>query len=199
MNDRTTSFDPTTALVVVDVQNDFADPDGNLYVADGEHTIPVINELVERATAAGAPVVYTQDWHPERTPHFVTDGGTWPVHCVRDTWGAELHPDLRVDGPVVRKGTGGEDGYSGFSMRDVGSGDERSTGLDETLRERGVERVVVVGLAEDVCVKETALDARRLGYDTTVIRSATRPVEVEPGDADRARSELTHAGVHLTP
>lgn len=192
------TFGPTTALVVVDVQNDFADPEGNLYVDGGERTVPVINDLVAEAVGAGSPVAYTQDWHPERTPHFVTDGGTWPVHCVRDTWGAELHPDLRVDGPVVRKGTGGEDGYSGFSMRDVDSGERRSTGLDEMLRDQGVERVVVVGLAEDVCVKETALDARRLEYDTTVIGSATRPVELEQGDADRARSELTHAGVHLT-
>jgi nicotinamidase/pyrazinamidase len=190
-------FDPETALVVVDVQNDFADPSGALYVAGGETTIPEINRLVAAARQAGAVVVYTQDWHPEQTPHFEPFGGTWPVHCVRGTWGAELHPDLDVDGPVVRKGTGGEDGYSGFYARDVETGEDKATDLHRLLADRGARRVVVVGLAEDVCVKATALDARRLGYETTVLRDATRPVEVRPGDADRARAELAEAGVAL--
>lgn len=191
------SFDDRTALVVVDVQNDFADPEGGLYVAAGEETVPLVNRLVDDARRAGALVAYTQDWHPEQTPHFVTDGGTWPVHCVRDTWGAELHPDLTVDGPVVRKGTGGEDGYSGFSARDVDTGEDKPTGLDATLRDAGAERVVVVGLAQDVCVKETALDARRLGYATVVVGDATRAVNVEPGDDERATAAMACAGVEL--
>ncbi len=191
------SFDDRTALVVVDVQNDFADPEGGLYVAAGEETVPLVNRLVDDARRAGALVAYTQDWHPEQTPHFVTDGGTWPVHCVRDTWGAELHPDLTVDGPVVRKGTGGEDGYSGFSARDVDTGEDKPTGLDATLREAGAEGVVVVGLAQDVCVEETALDARRLGYATVVVGDATRAVNVEPGDDERATAAMACAGVEL--
>lgn len=191
------AFDEKTALVVVDVQNDFADPAGNLYVKGGEETVPVINDLIERARAAGAFVVYTQDWHPESTPHFVTQGGVWPVHCVRGTWGAELHPDLAVEGPVVQKGTGGEDGYSGFSARNVETGEELPTGLRARLDEHGVERVVVVGLAHDVCVKETALDARRLGYETVVLREATRAVNLEPGDDERADREMAAAGVVL--
>ena len=85
---------PKAALIVVDVQNDFADPKGSLYVKGGEMVVPVINEQVEAARAAGALVVYTQDWHPTSTPHFQKDGGIWPVHCVKETWGAELHPDL---------------------------------------------------------------------------------------------------------
>ena len=93
-----TDYDARTALIVVDVQNDFADPKGSLYVSEGERVVPLINDEIERATEAGALVVYTQDWHPESTPHFAKDGGIWPVHCVRDTWGAELHPDLRVTG-----------------------------------------------------------------------------------------------------
>ncbi|MDM7089799.1 isochorismatase family protein, partial [Enterobacter asburiae] len=111
-------YDTSTALLVVDVQNDFADPDGGLYVSSGEEVVPIVNDEVAAARAAGAAVLYTQDWHPESTPHFAKDGGTWPTHCVQGTWGAQFHPDLDVDGPVVRKGTDGGDGYSGFSVRD---------------------------------------------------------------------------------
>jgi nicotinamidase/pyrazinamidase len=190
-------FDGRTALVVVDVQNDFADPAGGLYVSGGEQVVGPINELVDAARRAGAAVVYTQDWHPPTTPHFAKDGGTWPVHCVAGTWGAELHPDLDVDGPVVRKGTGGEDGYSGFSVRDPTTGEVGATDLQSILVDRGVERVVVAGLAQDVCVKETVLDARRLGYDTTVVVDATRPVDVKPGDGERALEEMAAAGARL--
>ncbi len=106
-------YDAQTALVVVDVQNDFADPRGSLSVRGGEAVVDAVNREIDRARAAGATVAYTQDWHPESTPHFQKDGGVWPVHCVRNTWGAELHPRLVVAGEVVRKGVDGEDGYSG--------------------------------------------------------------------------------------
>jgi nicotinamidase/pyrazinamidase len=188
-------YDTATALVVVDMQNDFADPAGSLHVGGGERVVDAVNSEIEAARAGGAHVVYTQDWHPPRTPHFVTDGGPWPVHCVRDTWGAAFHPDLIVAGPSVHKGTAGEDGYSGFTMADPISGDRRSTGLDELLRARGVERVVVVGLALDYCVKATALDAVELGYDCTVIRDATAAVDVHEGDGARAERELVAASV----
>ena len=188
-------YDPSTALVVVDVQNDFADPDGSLFVQRGDEIISVVNDEIRAATEAGAFVVYTQDWHPPTTPHFVDDGGTWPVHCVRETWGAELHPSLTVEGPTVRKGTGGEDGYSGFSMQDTETGQIGSTGLHELLQERGIADVVVVGLALDVCVKATALDAIRLGYGCRVIGSASAPVDLRPGDGDRAVAEMADAGV----
>jgi nicotinamidase/pyrazinamidase len=190
-------YDAETALVVVDMQNDFADLNGSLYVQGGEAVIHLVNEEVRGARDSGAAVVYTQDWHPPDTPHFAKDGGTWPVHCVAGTWGAELHPDLRVDGDRVRKGTGGEDGYSGFSMADPVSGETSSTGLAELLRDRGVERVVVVGLATDYCVKATALDGVRLGFDTTVVERAVRPVDLEPGDGARALGEMRAAGVAL--
>jgi nicotinamidase/pyrazinamidase len=192
------AYDRATALVVVDVQNDFADPGGSLAVPGAEAVVPAVNGEIAAAREAGAAVVYTQDWHPPRTPHFVTDGGPWPVHCVRETWGAEFHPRLLVTGPAVHKGTGGEDGYSGFTMRDTTTGEDRSTGLDELLRERDVERVVVVGLALDYCVKATALDAVRLGYaDVVVPRATTAPVEVAPGDGARAEAELIAAGVQI--
>jgi nicotinamidase/pyrazinamidase len=190
-------YGPTTALVVVDVQNDFADPDGSLYVAGGEGVVTHVNEEVEAARAAGRPIVYTQDWHPASTPHFEKDGGIWPVHCVGDTWGAEFHPDLVVAGDTVRKGTGGEDGYSGFSMRDPVTGEESSTGLEARLRAAGVERVVVVGLATDYCVKATALDAVRLGFATTVLPEAVAAVDLQPGDGTRALDEMGAAGVEL--
>ena len=186
-----------TALVVVDVQNDFADPAGGLYVGGGEQVVPVVNAEIDAALSAGATVAYTQDWHPPVTPHFAKDGGSWPTHCVQDTWGAQLHPDLRIGGPVVRKGSHGEDGYSGFFQRDPVSGETVPTDLERVLRDAGVHRVVVAGLAEDVCVKETALDAARLGYDVVVPLAATRPVEVEPGDAQRAEEQLREAGVQL--
>lgn len=191
------SYDEATALVVVDVQNDFADPSGGLYVSGGEDVVTAANAEIEAATAAGAPVFYTQDWHPAHTPHFQQDGGVWPVHCVAGTWGAELHPDLRVAGPVVRKGVGGEDGYSGFTMRDPSSDEHSGTGLEEAVRATGASRLVVLGLAGDVCVKATALDGVRLGWETTVPWAATRSVELNPGDDAAAREELTTAGVRV--
>jgi nicotinamidase/pyrazinamidase len=190
-------YGPDTALVVVDVQNDFADPQGSLSVAGGEHVVEAVNEEVDRARAAGAAVVYTQDWHPPSTPHFEKDGGVWPVHCVAGSWGAQLHPRLVVAGPVVRKGTQGEDGYSGFTMRDPRTGEETSTGLAERLRAAGARSVVVVGLATDYCVKATALDALALGFGVTVVRDAVAAVDVEPGDGARALDEVVAAGARL--
>jgi nicotinamidase/pyrazinamidase len=149
----------------------------------------------DRAVDAGALVVYTQDWHPPRTPHFVTDGGPWPVHCVAGTWGAALHPDLKVVGPSIRKGTSGEDGYSGFTMAQPESGERRATGLESLLREHDITRVVIGGLATDYCVKETGLDAVRAGFETVVLGAAVRAVDVAEGDGDRALGELSAAGV----
>ena len=191
------SFHPRVALVVVDVQNDFADPGGSLSVAGGERVVAAVNRLVDEAREAGAAVVYTQDWHPPDTPHFEKDGGIWPVHCVAGTWGAEFHPALHVDGETVRKGTAGEDGYSGFTMRDPVSGAEHSTGLAELLRSDGVTSVVVAGLATDYCVKATALDGTNLGFSVTVPRAAVAAVDIEEGDGERALADLAAAGVKL--
>lgn len=188
-------YDDRTALLVVDVQNDFADPGGSLYVPGGEAVVEFVNGEVAAARAAGALVVTTQDWHPPDTPHFAKDGGSWPVHCVRDTWGAELHPGLAVDGERIRKGVDGEDGYSGFTVAHPETGAVSSTGLADLLAERRVERVVVVGLATDYCVKSTAIDAATLGFATTVLVEGVRPVEVEPGDGQRAIDEMVAAGV----
>ena len=194
-------YGPRIALVVVDVQNDFADPAGSLSVSGGAAIIPAINREIATAVERGATVVGTQDWHPERTPHFVTHGGPWPVHCVGGTWGAELHPVLGLPAaaPRVRKGANGEDGYSGFTMRDPETGATILTALDGLLRAAGVDRVVVVGLATDYCVKATALDAVRLGFATFVLTDAIAAVNLAPGDGDRALDELRDAGVELLP
>lgn len=190
-----TSYAPDTALVVVDVQNDFGDPEGSLYIEGGETIVDGINEEIVAARRAGGLVVYTQDWHPESTPHFAKDGGAWPVHCVADTWGAEFLPSLDVEGPVVRKGTEGGDGYSGFSVRDPESGDEHETRLGALLDEHDIERVVVAGLAQDVCVQATVLDARRLGYETTLLADLTRPVDPDEGRA--AVDAMQEAGAEV--
>ncbi len=197
MESRTTPYDAATALIVVDVQNDFADPGGSLSVRGGEAIVEPLNAEIDRARAAGATVVYTQDWHPESTPHFEKDGGIWPVHCVADTWGAELHPQLAVHGPIVRKGSNGEDGYSGFTMRDPTSGATIPTELEAMLRARSIERVRVTGLATDYCVKATALDAARLGFDTTLVADLAAAVDLQPGDGDRALAEVANAGVRI--
>jgi len=189
-------YDPRAALIVVDVQNDFADPAGGLSVAGGDTIVPTVNAEIASASAGGAFVVYTQDWHPPSTPHFAKDGGIWPVHCVAGTWGAELHPDLvEVAGGRVRKGINGEDGYSGFTMRDAQTGETIPTELAELLRARYIERVVVCGLATDYCVKATAIDAAALGFETSLLPSAVRAVDLNPGDGDRAIVAMRDAGV----
>jgi nicotinamidase/pyrazinamidase len=192
------SYDAGTALVVVDVQNDFADAGGSLHVTGADEVVARVNLEVGRALRGGATVVYTQDWHPPSTPHFEKDGGIWPVHCVADTWGAEFHPRLRVAGEVVRKGSNGEDGYSGFTMRDPVSGEETATPLEAILREHGIGRVVVVGLATDYCVNATVLDARRLGFETSVVVDACAAVNLGPDDGADALARMQAAGAELT-
>lgn len=203
---ETRTYSPATALVVVDLQDDFTLPTGSLAVPGGQEVVPVVNAEVEAAVAAGALVVYTQDWHPERTPHFETDGGPWPVHCVAGTPGARLVEDLRLVGrpgdrdgePVrIRKGTGAEDGYSGFSGTDLADGSTVGTGLREVLDRAGVDALVVVGLAGDYCVRATAIDGARAGYAVTVPLAATRFVALSSDDDVRAREEMAAAGVRL--
>jgi nicotinamidase/pyrazinamidase len=191
------AFDAHSALIVVDIQNDFADPAGSLSVRGGADIVQLVNEAVAAADTAGGLVAYTQDWHPPHTPHFAPDGGIWPVHCVAGTWGAELHPKLDVRGPRVRKGAHGEDGYSGFTMRDPTTGETRPTELEGLLRNGGVTRVAVCGLATDYCVRATALDAVRLGFAAALLGDAVRAVDLEPGDGEKAIAELAAAGVTI--
>src|SRR5215211_4077860 len=190
------SIDRETALIVVDVQNDFGDPAGSLYVRGAEGILPVLGRLIAQARSAGAVVAYSKDWHPPRTPHFRSQGGTWPVHCVAESWGAQLVKGLPRASPaiVIHKGTGPEDGYSAFTVIPTDGGEHRETGLAEMLRRLGVRRVVVCGLATDYCVKHTVLDALRLGFPAVLVEDAVRAVELEPGDGARAIGEMIAAG-----
>ncbi len=190
-------FTPTTALIVVDVQNDFAHPDGSLFVPGAPSVMPVINDTVRHAIEGGALVVRTQDWHPEVTPHFASAGGIWPDHCVGGTWGAEFHDDLVAAGPVVRKGVGGEDGYSGFTVQDPESGATTRTELAAMLRDAGITDIIVVGLATDYCVAATAVDGAELGFATSVLADGISAVNLSPGDGARAIVRMVGAGVRV--
>jgi nicotinamidase/pyrazinamidase len=176
------------ALIVVDVQNDFC-PGGALAVERGDEVVAPLNQLVEEFLARGEPVYKTRDWHPATTKHFAAYGGAWPVHCVRNTKGAEFHPQLSDDPrvEVVSKGMGDEDTYSAFD----------GTHLAETLRGRGVEEVWVGGLATDYCVKQTVLDALREGFRVRALADAMRAVNLRPGDEDRALEEMRAAGAEV--
>ena len=190
-------YGPETALIVVDVQNDFADPQGSLFVQGAADILPLVNSEARMAADAGAFVVYTQDWHPESTPHFAKDGGIWPVHCVADSWGAAFHPAMSVVGPSVKKGSNGEDGYSGFTMKDPTSGKTTPTELEGLLRARGVDKVVVVGLATYYCVSATAIDAAALGFETEVLQDAIAAVNLTQGDGMAAIARMSAAGCTL--
>jgi len=193
-----TEYDASTALIVVDMQNDFGHPDGTLFVEGGDQLVGPINNEISGAAQAGAVIVVTQDWHPPTTPHFIDDGGVWPTHCVAGTWGAELidglDPDSRASA-VIRKGTKGEDGYSAFSMRQPGGDVDIPTGLAGLLRERGIKRVVVCGIATDVCVSATALSATKAGFDTTVLWGASRPVHADSATTAQVLDGFTDAAV----
>jgi nicotinamidase/pyrazinamidase len=174
------------ALVVVDVQNDFC-PGGALAVPGGDEVVEPINRLAPDYDV----VVATRDWHPADHGSFAARGGPWPEHCVQGTDGAELHPGLDrglIDRILDKGQAPDQEGYSAFE----------GTDLDEFLRERGVDTVHVTGLALDYCVRATALDARRAGFDVVVLRAATRAVEASPGDAEQAIADLRAAGVEVT-
>jgi nicotinamidase/pyrazinamidase len=183
------------ALVIVDVQNDFC-PHGALGVAGGHEVVGPLNRYAQRFAEAGAAVFASRDWHPRRTRHFKELGGPWPPHCVQGTPGAAFHPELRLpEGTtVVSKGMDPEeDAYSCFQARD-----DRGRPFAARLEERGVQRLVVGGLATDYCVKATALDAVRAGLEVLVLEDAVRAVDLEPGDGKRALDEMKAAGVDFT-
>ncbi len=182
------------ALIIVDVQNDFC-PGGALAVPNGDRVVPVVNDYSRRFASAGLPIFASRDWHPSETTHFATRGGPWPVHCVGGERGAEFHPDLHLPGTtrVVSKGQGAtEDAYSAFQARD-----ESGTLLPDLLRQAGVEKVYVAGLATDYCVKATVLDALRSGFQATLLVDASRGVNVAPGDSEEAIAEMVGAGADV--
>lgn len=171
------------ALVIVDVQNDFV-PGGALAVPEGDAVIEPLNRLAR----AYETVFATRDWHPPDHHSFEAQGGPWPVHCVQDTEGAELHPDLdrsQIDDVVDKGDRPDVEGYSAFD----------GTDFEHRLRERGIDSLALGGLAENICVRFTALEARKLGFDVKLVEDATRGIDVEAGDIDRALEEMRAEGV----
>lgn len=184
---------PTTAVIVVDVQNDFC-PGGSLAVPDGDAVIDPLNHMIESAHFHKWPVYLTRDWHPEpseATVHFVTGGGQWPPHCVQDTFGGAFHPDLHDEGTfIVTKGTDpAEDSYSGFDGKTA----DGST-LDETLRRNYIDTLYVGGLATDYCVLQTVLAALIRGYNVYVLEDAIRAVDISPNDGAIAIENMRSSG-----
>ncbi len=180
-------FEKSDALLVVDVQRDFC-PGGALVVEEGDKVVPVLNEWIQVAPRHGVPRYFSRDWHPLGHPSFKETGGPWPVHCLQDSEGARFHPDLNVpDGAViVSKGTRFDrDQYSTFD----------GMGLAEEFRRKGIRRVVIGGLAQDICVRASALDARKAGFAVLLILEATRPVS--PDDGVAAVGEMREAGVKI--
>ncbi len=176
------------ALVIVDFQNDFT-PGGALAVPGGDAVADHLNELA--ADPRFDLVVATRDWHPPDHGSFDSEGGPWPIHCVQDSDGAELHAALdraSIDVVVDKGQNPNTEGYSGFD----------ETGLERLLRERGIDRLTIAGLATDYCVKNTALDALRHGFEVTVDSDGVRGVDVQPGDSERALDELRAAGAEVT-
>jgi nicotinamidase/pyrazinamidase len=183
---RTIPIDPKTdALILVDVQNDFC-PGGALAVPRGDEVVPVINQLLEHGWLS----VATMDWHPAEHSSFEPHGGPWPPHCVQGTRGAELHPELdatKVQLVITKATHHDRDAYSGFD----------GTDLARILREKGVSRVIICGIATDYCVRATAQDALQEGFEVLVLEDAIRGVELNPGDCQRAIEGLRQAGARM--
>lgn len=182
---------PESALLVVDVQNDFC-PGGSLAVREGDHVVPVLNQYIDRFMKAGLPVYASRDWHPAVTTHFKEFGGPWPPHCIQNTKGAAFHSDLELphNTSVVTKGTDpGDHGYSAFEGVDAAG-----TDLAAVLRWEQVRRVYIGGLTTDYCVRTSVLDARRAGFEAVVLLDAIRGIDVQEGDVARALDEMLRAG-----
>lgn len=181
------AFGPGDALLVVDVQNDFL-PGGSLAVPEGDTIIPILNEWVERASSAGIPVILTRDWHPPHHISFQEKGGPWPPHCIQETPGAAFAPNLAVpeDAVIISKAMDLDvDAYSGFD----------GTELANILREMNVRRVWIGGLATDVCVRATTLDAIEAGFKAALIPDGHRGIT--PEGIKEALGEMAEAGAEV--
>ena len=178
---------PKDALIVVDMQRDFM-PGGALPVPEGDKIIPRLNQYTKLFNSLGLPVFFTRDWHPPDHISFKEQGGVWPPHCVQNTEGAMFHKDLFIPQDnrfIISKGTSKDfDAYSGF----------QGTILDSLLKERGIRRVFVGGVATDYCVKNTVLGAINLGYEAFLLLDGIKGVDVNPGDSERAIEEMLRAG-----
>ena len=179
-----------TALILVDIQNDFC-PEGALAVNEGDQIVPIVNRLITEFPL----VISTQDWHPVNHISFKQRGGPWPPHCVQGTRGAELHADVRTESIAhyFRKASSPEkDDYSEFEGKDA-----QGRTLDDLLRSHGIKRLYIVGLATDYCVLETVLDGIKYGYDVYAVTDAMRAVNVNPNDGEKALQKMAQHGAHL--
>jgi len=178
-------IDKHTTLIVVDVQNDFC-PGGALAVKAGDQVVPILNQYIKMFTDAKAPIIFTRDWHPSDHSSFKSQGGSWPPHCIQNTEGAKFHSDLLVppDGEIVSKADKQDEAYSFF----------KGTDLAQKLHQRGIRRLLVGGLATDYCVRETVLDGLKHGFEVYHLDDASRGVNVNPGDSERALSEMVDRG-----
>jgi len=178
-------IDKHTALVVVDIQIDFC-PGGALAVADGDKVVEPLNKYIEKFRVAGAPIIFTRDWHPPDHSSFKSQGGPWPPHCVQGTEGTKFHPDLVIppEEEVVSKADRKDEAYSFF----------QGTDLAERLHKRGIKRLLVGGLATDYCVKETVLDGLREGFEVFHLDDASRGVNIKPDDSEHALREMVAKG-----
>jgi len=194
----TESIRPNSALLVVDVQNDFC-PGGALAVEGGDQVVAQLNLWIDRFSKEGRPIAYTRDWHPPNHCSFRDQGGPWPVHCVQKTAGANLHPDLTIKGPIFDKAfKPNEEAYSGFGGLLVdGKGKITDLSLAEWLRGQGVKHVYVGGLTTDYCVRTTTLDALEGGFEVSVLGDAIRAVNVQPNDGRQAVEEMKEAGAEF--
>lgn len=184
-------MDKNSALLIVDVQNDFC-PNGSLAVPEGNRVIPVLNRYIALFREKGLPIFASRDWHPEKTSHFKPFGGIWPVHCVQGSDGANFHPDLQLPPDVVILSKGmapQQDDYSAFQgVTDSGAC------FPDILRERRISKLYVGGLATDYCVKESVLEGLRRGLAVTLLEDASRGVDLEPGDSEKAVAAMKAVG-----
>lgn len=174
------------ALLVADIQNDFL-PGGALGVARGDEVVPILNRYAARFHARGLPVFATRDWHPPDHCSFREQGGIWPVHCVQGSTGAEFHPEFHPppSAIIISKATdSGKEAYSAFE----------GTALDGRLRELGVRRLFIGGLATDYCVLNSVKDAIARGYAVVLLLDGIRAVNLNPGDGREAEDEMIRLG-----
>ena len=186
MSGKPVKIERQSALILVDIQKDFC-PGGALAVREGDRVVPLLNRYIEAFEKTKALIFSTRDWHPKNHCSFKPRGGPWPPHCIQDSKGAAFHPDLKLPFhvTVISKAMRPEaDAYSGFE----------GTNLELYLKRKNIKRVFVGGLATDYCVKQTVLDARRLGFETYLLTDAIRGVEVKKGDSEKAVEEMKKSG-----
>ena len=162
-------YNKYVALLVIDFQNDFSDPQGSHYIPGASEIVSHINAEINLCRASEGEVIYTQDWHPGKTKHFASHNGRVGEHCVRNSWGAQIHPDLEISGDVLRKGIEGEDAFSCFSVRDLETGIVKPTLMETLLHDRNIQKIVFVGLSTDFCIRDSAIEALLKGFEVAVV------------------------------